>query len=193
MWDERYSQEGFAYGSEPNEFLKSVAHQIPPGPVLCLGEGEGRNAIHLASLGHRVVAVDQSAVGLAKARQLAESRGLTIETVQADLAQFDIEAGAWAGVVSIFCHLPTEIRVPLYEKVVRGLRAGGVLVRQLRSPTQHSKVMQSDRKIAFVGSQNVTATSLDLNRELGMLVSDAAVLARLASIFETDWARASER
>ena len=53
--------------------------------------------------------------------------------------------------------------------------------------------MQSDRKIAFVGSQNVTATSLDLNRELGMLVSDAAVLARLASIFETDWARASER
>ena len=73
------------------------------------------------------------------------------------------------------------------------LRAGGVLVRQLRSPTQHSKVMQSDRKIAFVGSQNVTATSLDLNRELGMLVSDAAVLARLASIFETDWARASER
>ena len=73
------------------------------------------------------------------------------------------------------------------------LRAGGVLVRQLRSPTQHSKAMQSDGKIAFVGSQNVTATSLDLNRELGMLVSDAAVLTRLRSIFETDWARASER
>ncbi len=73
------------------------------------------------------------------------------------------------------------------------LRAGGVLVRQLRSPTQHSKVMQSDGKIAFVGSQNVTATSLDLNRELGMLVSDAGVLTRLRAVFEIDWARANER
>lgn len=73
------------------------------------------------------------------------------------------------------------------------LRAGGVLVRQLRSPTQHSKLMMSDGAIAFIGSQNVTATSLDLNRELGMLISDPAVLARLASVFESDWAKASER
>ena len=73
------------------------------------------------------------------------------------------------------------------------LRAGGVLVRQLRSPTQHSKMMLSDARIAFVGSQNVTATSLDLNRELGMLVSDLAVLTRLRSTFETDWVRANER
>jgi phosphatidylserine/phosphatidylglycerophosphate/cardiolipin synthase-like enzyme len=73
------------------------------------------------------------------------------------------------------------------------LRAGGVFVRQLRAPTQHSKMMLSDGRIAYIGSQNVTATSLDLNRELGMLISDPAVLARLASVFESDWAKASER
>ena len=60
MWDERYSQPGFVYGTEPNEFLASVAARIPIGPVLSLGEGEGRNAAFLASLGHRVLAVDQS-------------------------------------------------------------------------------------------------------------------------------------
>jgi SAM-dependent methyltransferase len=113
MWDERYSQEGFVYGTEPNEFLAAVAGRIPAGPVLSLGEGEGRNAAYLASLGHRVVAVDQSEVGLAKARALAADRGLTIETVRADLATFPIEPGAWAGIVSIFCHLPRSIRVPL--------------------------------------------------------------------------------
>ncbi len=136
MWDERYSQDGFAYGCEPNEFLAAVADQIPSGPVLCLGEGEGRNATFLASLGHRVVAVDQSAVGLAKARQLAESRGLAIETVQADLATFDFEPGAWAGIVSVFCHLPTAIRVPLHRKVALGLRVNGRFVLEAYSPAQ---------------------------------------------------------
>ena len=100
MWDERYSQPGFAYGTEPNEFLITAAGQIPAGPVLSLGEGEGRNAAYLAGLGHRVVAVDQSEVGLAKARRLAADRGLTIETVCGDLAEFPIEPGAWTGIVS---------------------------------------------------------------------------------------------
>jgi len=114
MWDERYSQPGFAYGTEPNEFLAANAKRIPIGPVLSLDEGEGRNAAYLASLGHRVVAVDQSEVGLAKAKRLAADRNLTIETVCADLANFHIEPSAWTGIVSIFCHLPRQVRLPLY-------------------------------------------------------------------------------
>jgi len=128
MWDERYSQAGFAYGTEPNEFLATAAGRIPVGPVLSLGDGEGRNGAYLAGLGHRVVSVDQSEVGLAKARQLATDRGLAIETVRADLAEYPIEPGAWAGIVSVFCHLPGRVRVPLYASVVRGLQPGGVFV-----------------------------------------------------------------
>ena len=136
MWDVRYSQAGFAYGTEPNEFLTAVAERIPAGPVLSLGEGEGRNAAYLASLGHRVVAVDQSEVGLAKARRLAADRGLTIETVCADLQRFAIEPGAWAGIVSIFCHLPRRIRRPLHAAAARGLRPGGVFVLEAYTPRQ---------------------------------------------------------
>ena len=136
MWDERYSQPGFAYGTEPNEFLAAVAWQVPVGPVLSLGEGEGRNAAFLAGLGHRVVAVDQSEVGLAKAKKLAADRGLSIETVCADLAAFPIEPGAWAGIVSVFCHMPWRVRVPLYAAAVRGLRPGGVLVLEAYTPEQ---------------------------------------------------------
>ena len=136
MWDERYSEPGFAYGTEPNEFLATAANQIPAGPVLTLGEGEGRNAAYLAGLGCRVVAVDQSEVGLAKARRLAADRGLKIETVCADLAGYPIEPGAWAGIVSIFCHLPRRIRLPLYATVVRGLRPGGALVLEAYTPNQ---------------------------------------------------------
>src|SRR5688572_29859175 len=136
MWDERYSQPGFAYGTEPNEFLAAAAGRIPAGPVLSLGEGEGRNAAYLAGLGHQVVAVDQSEVGLAKAQKLAADRGLTIETVCADLSAYPIEPGAWAGIVSIFCHLPRRIRVPLYAAVAGGLQPGGVLVLEAYTPKQ---------------------------------------------------------
>ncbi len=58
MWDERYREPGYAYGSNPNDFLASVADRIPQGPVLCLAEGEGRNGVFLASRGHAVTAVD---------------------------------------------------------------------------------------------------------------------------------------
>ena len=137
MWDERYSQPGFAYGTEPNEFLAAAAGRIPfGGPVLTIGEGEGRNAAFLAGLGHRVVAVDQSEVGLTKARRLAGDRGLTIETVCADLERYAIDPGAWAGIVSIFCHLPRRIRLPLYAAIVRGLRPGGVFVLEAYTPRQ---------------------------------------------------------
>lgn len=136
MWNERYSQPGFAYGSEPNEFLASVAGLIPVGRVLSLGEGEGRNAAYLASLGHQVVAVDQSDVGLAKACRLAAERSLTIETVCADLETYPIEPGGWSGIISIFCHLPRRIRANLYSTVVRGLRPGGIFVLEAYTPKQ---------------------------------------------------------
>jgi SAM-dependent methyltransferase len=135
-WDERYAKSGFAFGTEPNDFLASVANQISVGPVLTLGEGEGRNAVFLASLGHDVTAVDQSNVGLAKARQLAQENGVRVHTQQADLRDLAIEPGAWAGIISIFCHLPPEIRVPLYASVVRGLRSGGVFILEAYTPRQ---------------------------------------------------------
>jgi SAM-dependent methyltransferase len=138
-WDERYSAPGFAYGTEPNDFLASVADRIPRGPVLTIGEGEGRNAVYLAGLGHEVVAVDQSQVGLAKARRLAEERGVRVQTQQADLGNYPIRTGAWAGIVSIFCHLPPSIRVPLHAAIVRGLRPGGAFVLEAYTPRQYGR------------------------------------------------------
>lgn len=135
-WNERYSQPCYFYGIEPNEFLAAQAPLIPSGPVLCLAEGEGRNAVHLATLGHEVTAVDQSAAGMAKARQLAASRGVTLATHVADLANFAIEPGAWSGIVSIFAHLPPELRRTVHAAVVHGLAPGGVFILEAYTPAQ---------------------------------------------------------
>lgn len=136
QWDERYGGGEFVYGTAPNDFLVAMAGRIPPGRVLCLAEGQGRNAAYLAGRGFEVTGVDSSAVGLEMARQLAASRGVTITTVVADLAEFDPGVACWEGVVSIFAHLPAAIRRRVLPRMARALRPGGLLILEAYAPAQ---------------------------------------------------------
>lgn len=138
MWDERYADEEYVYGTKPNEFLKSQASKLAKGKILSLCEGEGRNAVYLAKQGYDVTGVDSSSVGLAKATRLAAHEGVTISTELADMGDFRIEANAWDGVVSIFCHIPPSMRGELHRQVVAGLKPGGVLILEAYTPEQLS-------------------------------------------------------
>lgn len=60
------------------------------GPVLDLGAGTGRVALHLAARGNEVTAVDTEAQLLGALRERAGSRGLTVETVVADIRELDL-------------------------------------------------------------------------------------------------------
>ncbi len=135
-WDERFSEPGFTYGTEPNEFLASVADRIPRGNILSLAEGEGRNAVFLASLGHDVTAVDASAVGLRKAQDLAEAHHVRITTIVADLTDFAIQPTSWDGIIACYCHLPSPLRRAVHRAAVAGLKPGGVFILEAFSRKQ---------------------------------------------------------
>lgn len=135
MWNERYAVDEYIYGTEPNTFLAEHASMLK-GPVLSLAEGEGRNGVFLATLGLEVHCVDGSDVGLAKARQLAESRNVRIHTEVADLALFEPEAGRYGSVISISAHLPSAVRARLYPLVERSLQPGGVVLLEAYSEAQ---------------------------------------------------------
>ena len=136
-WDERYAGADYRYGTTPNDFLEAEAPRLPPAAdVLCLADGEGRNGVFLAGLGHRVTAVDGSAVGLEKAGKLARSRGVPLTVVAADLADFDLGDRSWDAVISIWCHLPSALRARVHRGVVRGLRPGGWLILEAYTPDQ---------------------------------------------------------
>ncbi len=136
MWDERYSSEAYAYGKNPNQFLEENYKVIPKGKVLNLAEGEGRNAVFLAKQGYIVTAVDSSQIGLEKARKLAEENEVSIELINADLADFDLGDHEWDGIVSIFCPLPSALRKELHKKVVAGLKTNGVYLIEAYTPEQ---------------------------------------------------------
>jgi SAM-dependent methyltransferase len=140
FWDSRYGEEGFAYGTNPNDFLLAQASQISAscGTVLCLAEGEGRNAVFLAEQGHAVTGVDSCDVGLAKARALAQERGVEsrLTTVTCDLADYDLGVNKWDCIVSIFAHLPQPLRTKVHAAAVVSLKSGGVLILEAYTPKQ---------------------------------------------------------
>ncbi len=163
FWDDRYGKPGYVYGTDPNAFVAAMAARIPPGPVLCLAEGEGRNATYLAALGHAVTAVDQSPVGLAKARLLAETRSVPLTTVVADLADFEVGERAWSGIVATFAHLPPPLRREVHARVARGLAPGGVFLLEAYTPDQLGRGTGGPREL------ELCMTLEGLRGELGSL------------------------
>lgn len=184
-WDERYRADEYIFGTEPNAFLVQAAPRLPRGPVLSLAEGEGRNAVYLAEQGYDVTGVDSSAVALAKAQALARERGVSLTTDPADLATYDLGEAAWSAVVSIYCHLPPELRRELHKRIVTSLRPGGVFVLEAYAKAQ----VNYDS-----GGPSSPALLLDLaevQRELsGLQFEHAAELERDVSEgrFHTGWA-----
>ncbi len=162
FWNDRYGAAGdsYIYGTAPNEFLAAVADRIPPGPVLCLAGGEGRNGVHLAALGHAVTSVDLAAAGLAKARALADRRGVALTTVVADLNDFVIGERAWAGIVAIFMHLPPALRAKVLARAAAGLRPGGVFVLECYSPAQLAFNTGGPRDVALLPTLAALRTEL---------------------------------
>lgn len=74
FWDERFSHSEYAYGKEPNEYLKERLHKLNPGTILFPCEGEGRNSIYAAGLGWKTYAFDSSKEGQKKAILLAQEK-----------------------------------------------------------------------------------------------------------------------
>ena len=135
FWNKRYTTNEYLYGTEANTFLAENAHLLH-GPVLSLSEGEGRNAVFIASRGLRVVGVDCSEVGLEKAKSLATSRGVVIETEVADLADYQPKERHFGSVVSISAHLPSSVREKLYPLIEKSLKPNGVVLLEAYSETQ---------------------------------------------------------
>lgn len=131
-WDRRFKSEEYLFGTEPNAFLASQAFRLEPKmKVLAVADGGGRNAVWMAERGLDVVSVDASAVGLEKARQLAARRGVTLQTVLADLGEWEWEPEAFDVVVAIFVQFaPPELRRTMFEGFHTCLKPGGILIMQ---------------------------------------------------------------
>lgn len=161
FWNERYSEDGFAYGTTANDFLKDKFHRLPTGgKILCIAEGEGRNAVFLAEQGFKVTAVDFSEVAMKKARTFAEARKVDIETTVANLLDYDFGENKWDGIVSIFGHLPPEIRTEVHQKIIKALRPGGLFIMEAYTPEQLQLGTGGPKDVSMLITKDIISTEL---------------------------------
>lgn len=155
-WDSRYAGPGLQFGEAPNRYLESLLPRIRPGwRALALGDGEGRNGVWLAQQGLAVTSVDWSPVGLAKARDLAASRGVELATVTADLAAWDWPDAAFDLVAWIYVHLPPADRAKATAGAVRALAPGGLLALECFTPAQEGRRSGGPKDPALLWSRAI--------------------------------------
>ena len=123
-WDQRYSQVEKADSLNPPLWLEKFDGRIPRGgPALDIAAGEGRLSVWLASRGLKVTAVDISAVGLRLAKRSAMTRGLSIETLVADLETDPLPLGPFQ-VITCFKYWQPE----LFPTIQARLNSGGLFL-----------------------------------------------------------------
>ncbi len=122
-WNDRFGREEFAFGKEPNPFLKKHIRLLPKGKALDIASGEGRNAVFLAQNGFEVDAVDISEKGLKKAQKLARDKGVKINTFLIDLDQYQIKKERYDLIANFYF-----LRRRLIPRIKKGLKNGGRVI-----------------------------------------------------------------
>ena len=137
-WNDRFAAPGYLFGTAPNAFLKSQAHRLTRGQTaLSIADGEGRNGVFLAEQGLDVLSIDFSPVALAKARELAQNRGVALRTEQADIENWTWPTAQFDVVVSIFTQFsPPDVRPRVFAGMTQALKPGGLLLMQAYRPEQ---------------------------------------------------------
>ncbi len=125
-WDERYGAFDLVWSAGPNQFVVEACGDLPPGRMIDLAAGEGRNALWFADQGWDATAVDYSEVAIDKVRASAERRGVELNTVVADLVAFEPEPGGYDLVVVAYLHLPADQLDPILARAAAAVAPGGV-------------------------------------------------------------------
>ena len=127
-WNERYSKDEFAYGEEPNQYLKEQLVKLPQETVLFPAEGEGRNAVFAAKLGWTVHAFDISHEGKKKVMQLAEKNNVTIDYQLGELEKMNFVPEQFDAITLIYAHFPANIKSLYHKKLDRYLKKNGTII-----------------------------------------------------------------
>lgn len=127
-WNDRYSSEEFAYGEDPNNYLKEQLEKLNPGAILFPAEGEGRNAIFAAKSGWKVSAFDISEEGKNKALKLAAANNVSIDYQVGEFETLDFQKEQFDTIALIYAHFPAEIKSAIHKQLDKLLRKNGIVI-----------------------------------------------------------------
>jgi SAM-dependent methyltransferase len=125
-WDRRYAGQEMVWSTEPNALFASLVRSLEPGTALDVACGEGRNGIWLAEQGWRVTAVDFSSVGVARGREIADRRNVTLDWVVANVV--DLPVASYDLVAILYLHTGAAERALWLPHLIHMVAPGGTLI-----------------------------------------------------------------
>lgn len=154
FWNERYEEEGFAYGIAPNEFFKNnIAFLGGKSKLLFPAEGEGRNAVFAAQNGFDVYAFDYSESTKSKALEFAKKNSVKINYSVFDVLQCNYQENSFDALVLIFAHFPKDIRNQAHKRLLTFLKPGGKIIFEAYSKEQLENNSDGPKNIEMLFSE----------------------------------------
>jgi hypothetical protein len=128
FWNTRYATPDYAYGTAPNAFLQEQLTHLPLGQLLFPCDGEGRNGVYAATLGHQVFVFDLSEEGQRKANHLAQQHNVSIDYIVGEFQDMQYPPETFDCIVMIYAHLPATIRKACHQQLINWLKPGGRII-----------------------------------------------------------------
>ena len=139
FWNKKFSRDGYLYGTNPNQFIKNSYDNFKKSQkILCLGEGEGRNAIFLARHGYEVEAIDASDVGLNKLYEQCKLENIEVKTKCMDINNW-VQEKKYGAILFTFMHLEISELKSLLDKIEGALEEKGFFIVEVFSKNQIEK------------------------------------------------------
>ncbi len=164
FWDERYRNQHFAYGVEPNNFFKDCIGQLKPKTILMPADGEGRNGIYASTLGWKVVSIDLSVEGKNKALRLAKENNVELEYIVSDIEQLDYPAESFDCVGLIYAHFVAGKISDIHQKLGQWLKPKGAIIFEAYSKS-HLEYQKNNPNIGGPRSLDMLFTIEDIKRD----------------------------
>jgi SAM-dependent methyltransferase len=127
FWNQRYTENDWVYGAEPNQFFKQFIDSHKPGALLLPADGEGRNAVYAASRGWQVDAFDFSEVARNKALAAAQFKNVVINYEIKNIEEYKA-VKKYDLVALIYVHIPEKPRKKFHKEIYESIKPGGYLI-----------------------------------------------------------------
>jgi trans-aconitate methyltransferase len=144
-YDELHRTREWAYGEQPDRQLEDELAGLGAGRAVDLGGGQGRHALFLAGLGYDVELVDLSEEALVQASRAAESRGLPLRTVKANIAFYEPPIDLDVVVAALVFHVPARhAGLAAAERLGAAMKPGALLYLSLPGFDESTRALAAD-------------------------------------------------
>lgn len=137
FWNDKFQMQEYLYGIEPNRYIQANTALLQANShILCLAEGEGRNALHLANLGHQVSAIDASDIAINKLHKLLNEHGHSIQTQHLDLNHWNPTKNLYDAIATSYLHIPKPLLAQTMQNSIVALKTEGIFMGEFFSTNQ---------------------------------------------------------